>query len=735
MDARRTAAKWSRRWLVVAWIAVGAVGAHSESVPSYEQVSRLAHECDQAERDLARHLAERSRVTGPPAMALEAKINLRVAMHFLYHQATQAASPVRELVAARADVLQSGLPELDRLADQVAACQTALAQLPQSSGDPDVVRQRQQLQARLSGLALLASATGKDMPKTLAGAKDLTAFVNRLAKALLLMAAPERVGKDRLDLPPAWPEGPTPATSTTEPHRERPLDPDRLTVKIEQSSLSVASRRQMLDLLERVRGGLREPERRDEVLELGRVIDRNFQAAQTMAQTRLVSEPVKLRLEEHLQHGLALFSDPRSRPMGLKRLEEFHRAAEVIMRLEKVRLSEESRRHLAASLHAAIGYLDRTAQHDSGVRMLTHLDRLTEQILHLKRTYDDVTVPKPFDQPFQKVRDRYARCVDVAAAELAKENWAAMETQITRMQECAAQLDLIRALPEVLAEMRRWSPFRSGALQRQFAAVAQDLAAQGQEQRRAVAFANAAVEAQRLIDRFGKLAYDRRHVEGMDKALGGRLNHLRRIGEGAQADLVAGFAATSQDAALPVWTEGSGKAGDLSKASEARRTLEHLVTILSAAQLLAKLDGLGTELIKLERWRAWCLPVTVLRPMLHRFSSSVTAVSAQWTDKTADMAAAIEPVRRHLPLVEILVAVGERYGGRLDQAPQGVLGIVARLYDDPDHPVTPSEQTAMRMSLEIREAVYTEQLGWPAYTARHLEQARRLLDSALDQGP
>jgi len=718
----------TRHMLAVGLLFISTMTLPVSAQVRYERVSRLRHEQRQAELALARLLGERGRVTGASARALEARINLRVLVHLLYSQAVaQPNVQLRCLIAARADIVREGLGEMDRLVDLLGSWEDDLAKLPKDSGDADVAKQRQRLQARLQGVLLLADIAGAKMPDKLAGAAKVTELTNQLARSVLLMAVPDHVGQKQLDLPGAWPERDGPAKPAGEPRAAAKLDAEQLATRIEASGLSVALRSQMLEFLRRVRVGLQDPKRRTEAAALGRFTETYLEIAQTIAQSKLITEPAKAALEAQIHTGLLLYSDPRTRPLGLKRLDLASRSARGLAGLARVPLKDSVRGPLATVLRKALDSLADPLLEDQGRQLLTSLDRLTGLILRLRREYDDVRVARPFDRPFDEIRAACFASMDAALADLANEDLGAVNKRIGTMTRYAADLDLIRSMPEAFDLMRRVLPGRSVALRQRLVKTCEALAGGDKERADAVRLLRSVLLAKALIDRFGELAYDRQLYSAMDKVAGGRMKSLRKRGDALAAALVGGFVASSKkaDGAKP------GKGHKPVEIKNARASMSRLLSLLSAARALVQLDRLDREVQHLGRWRAWPLQTEWADKMIERLASSVAAASREAKGEDANVAGAAQGVRGYAPLAEILVALGERYGGRLGKAPEGGLGAITRLYEDPRHPLTPAEQAVMRICYEINEAGYANQMALSEYAARHLAEARKLLKAAL----
>ncbi len=718
----------TRHLLAVGGLLIGAATPPASGQVRYEQVSRLRYEERRAESALARLLGERGRVTGASARALEARINLRVLVHLLYSQAAaQTDVRLRCLIGARADIAREGLADMDRLVDLLGSWEDDLAKLPKDTGNANVAKQRQTLQARLQGVSLLADIAGEKMPEKLAGAAEATELTNQLARSVLLMAVPDHVGPKQLSLPGAWPERDHAAKPTGEPPAAAKLDLDQLAARVEASGLSVALRSQMLDFVRRVRVGLQDPKRRAEATALGRLTEIHFETAQTIAQSKLITESAKTALEAQIRTGLLLYSDPRTRPLGLKRLDLASRSARGLAGLAKVPLKDSVRGPLATVMRKALDGLANPLLEDQSMQLLAGLDRLTGLILRLRREYDDVRVAKPFDRPFDETRAACFASIDAALADLANEDLGAVNKRIGTMTRYASDLDLIRLLPEALELMRRVLPSRSVALRQRLVKTSEALAGDDKERGDAVRFLRSVLLAKSLIDRFSELAYDRQLYSDMDKITGGRMKSLRKRGDTLAAALVAGLATS------PKKGEGAkaGKGHKLREIKNARASMSQLLSVLSATRALVRLDRLDSEVQRLQRWRAWPLQTESADEMIERLASSVAAASRAVKDEDASLATAVQAVRGYAPLAEILVALGEQYGGRLSKAPEGGLGVISRLYEDLRHSLTPAEQAVLRICYEINEAGYADQMGLPEYAARHLTEARKFLKAAL----
>jgi hypothetical protein len=466
---------------------------------------------------------------------------------------------------------------------------------------------------------------------------------------------------------------------------------------------------------------------------LAHAIRANFGIAQTIAQTKLLAEPAKRRLEERMLTGLVLFGDVRTRELGTERLKVAAGAASILSQLGRVQLDDSARSQLAVALRTAIGYLDDTLYESRGVRLLTDLERLTRLILKLRRNYDDVNVDKPFDDPFETIRGLYRAAVNVASEALAKEDVSIFDAQCKTMVRHGADLGLILSLPPVYTQLRQLAPGRSSALRQRLLTACQALARSGPDRAAAVGYLQSARAARDLTDRFRTLAYDRQLAGSMDKVLGGRLEHLRRMGKDRVDRLVDDLSRTRWQLGSPAGAGAQGEADASTRARDLSEALQRLIRLMSGAHALARLDRLEREVAQLTYWRAWPLQTDASERMIERLASSVRGAARSAKDQMPDQSTTLLTVDQYLPLAEMLVALGERYGGRLAKAPRGVLGVVARLYDDPQDPLTPTERTVMRMCFEINEAGYAQQVKLDDYARRHLVQARTLLDDALDQ--
>jgi len=730
MAARFGVRIWTRRLLVMAWMAVGLTSGHAAEQVPYERVSRLSYEQRGAELDLARLFAERGRVTGATARALEAKINFRILVHYLYTRAVEQEDvAMRSLIAARADVLKSGLDGLDELVGQIGLWEHDLAGLPASSNDASVAEKRRTAEARLQGVSLLAQIAGRDLPTELADPKALDKLMGPVVRSIVLMAAPGRVDSSKLDLPPAWPERNLP-----DPHKggapaQPDFDLDGLASAIERSGLSSALRAQMLDGLRIVGEALADPKQRADALTLGRLIEANLDAARVIAKAKLITGPVKAKLTGRMSTGLLLVADSRTRPLGVKRLELAAQLGSVVARLDKAKLADGTRSQISDALRATIRYLDDPLYEDRGSRLLVGLDKLAEHVVRLYRSYDDVRVAKPFDQPFDRIRRLWLASIDAGIAALAKENTQAAANHCKTMARHAGDLDLVLALPDAITQMRQIPKVRTMVLRRRLVDASEALAGQGDGRKAAVEFLRSVLQAQKQISRFYALAYDRRLYAEMDKVVGGRMKALRRSGELNVNRLVAGLSG------VPKKPDASGKPvrspTKSAKTHNPRAALTQLIDLLSAVHTLACLGRRDREVRQLERWRAWPLRTKPVRTMIEPLSSSVVAAARQANDTSADLSGALQPVRRYVPLAQVLVAMAERYGGWLGHAPEGVLGLAARLYQDPRRPMGSVERAVMQMCLEINEAGYAQRIDLADYAGRHLVQARNLLDVAV----
>ncbi len=731
MTSRRAGGIVARWLLAMGWAAIGCAPCLSAEAISYQRVSRLRHEQREVESSLAKLLAERSRVTGATATALEAKINLRVIVHLLYSQAlVQSDQSLRCLMATRADVLHMGLGDLDRLVDQVGAWQADLAKLPGGSKDAAIVRQARSLQARLDGIALLGKIAGKDLPAELPGAEELEELTAPVARAILLMASPERVGPEGLDLPPSWPERDEVGPVGDEANAAA-VDLAALSEAIQRSGTSAALRRQMLDSLDLVQRRASDPKERAQALKAARLLKDHLQVAQTIAQTKAVGERTKGRLEQQILTGLLLSADPRTRTLGHGRLALVGRAAALLDRLGKAPLKAEARGQLAKALRQATSFLDDPLYEERGERMLEALDRVSDLTLRFYRDYDDVRVDKPFDDPFETARTGYAASIEAALTALAQEDLAGVEAQTRSMTQRLRDLALIASLPEALTGLRAVLPTQTIRLRQRLADAAGDLVGGGTQRAAAERLLRSASSAEALIERFRALAYDRRRFAVMDKALGGRMTVLRRSGEAFAKDVVSSLAAEPRTPRAPARSNARTRRPEPTKEPDPRKLLEQRVVLLSAAYDVAQLDRLEWEVGQLGRWRAWALVPESAGKLLQQLSASVAAAADQAKDKNADLASVLPRVEQYTTVARMLVEVGEHYGGWLVNAPEGAVGIAARLREAPDRPMTPSEVAAMQMCFEINEAGYAEQVGLSEYAVRHLAEARKLLDAAL----
>lgn len=727
MIVRRVARYLPGHLLVAGCILLGPAPTRcSEQIP-YERVSRLKHEQRLAERDLARVMSERGRVTGASATALEAMINLRVIVHLLYSQALVQKDPdTRLLIAARADVLRSGLGTLDDLVGMFGVWERELAQLGNVAGNAASAERRKALDAHMRGIALLAKTATEDLPRDIPSPKELARLLNPVAQAILLMSAPERVSQDRLNLSASWPQRNLPVKAEPKHAAPEGVDVEKLTAAVQQSSLSPLLRRQMLDALRQLRAGLNDPKHRERAMDLGRAIKKGLDAGQAIAATKLIPEPAKSDLERQIGTALLLFADDRTRGLGVKRLNVPARCGSLLSALGKVQVTDAARAQLADTLRRAIVYLEDTVYEDRGLRLLDALDRLAKQVIRLHRNYMDVDVPKPFDGAYEKIRGLWVKAIDAAIAALAEGNLDAASRQFKAMAECAGDLDLILGLPMVLETLREVRPTRASALRKRLGKTGDDLADRGAARQRALAFLQSASNAKTLIERYRRLAYDRQRFEDMNKVTGGQMASLRRVGDALSKTLAARHASPAQ-AGGPAVDDAPEEAG----VRDPQASLGQLVTLLSAAHTLARLGRLEPQVAWLERWRAWRPRGQAVEAMMARLSSSVKTAADQVGQKPAEADPVLEPVGRLLPLAEILVGLGERYGGWLRDAPEGTPAVVAGLYDDPAHPLTPTERTVMQICFEINEAGYAEQLGLHAYVGRHLTEARKLLPRAL----
>ncbi|MBN1345738.1 MAG: hypothetical protein JXQ73_23800 [Phycisphaerae bacterium] len=703
------------------------VRAEATNRSPYDQVSRLRHARRQAESELAGLIAERGRATGATAESLDAKINVRVVLHLLYAQATtQAGSALGCLIATRADVLRSGLPLLDALAEQVGAWQADLARLPKGQAD---AAKRNAFEARLRGIALLTDIAGKGLPKDIGKPEDLAALTDKLAGAIVLMADPDRVKEGMLDLPPAWPAA-LPADSKSEGHADpEPLDVEQLRASIERSSLSADLRRQMLDVLGQVRAALDVPEHRAEARELGLLLARNLSLAEAITQSPFIAEPSKVALEGKIRTGLLLVSDARTRRLGTERLALAAGVAGILTELRKIRLEEDAHKQIATTLQKAIEYETDELQAGRGLRLLQRLDQVAAGAMMLHRRYEDIEVPRPFDRAADAIRRRWRESIVKAFAALAAEDLATASSETRAMSTCAADMDLTLSLPPAYDLLRQVAPRRSGALRQRLVKAAEAVASGGPDRGPSLAMLRAVLDAKVLVERYQALAYDRQRYAAMDKTLGGRMTTLRKVGDGLARDLVEAFAGGSGSASLQTGAASPDGAWGSSKASYA--SLERIVSLLAAAYDLARLGELERELSLLERWRAWSPLSDTERGLLDRLSAAVAAMAEQVKGKDVGQGASLSEVQRYGPLPRILAVMAERFGPRLSGAPDGAVGLAARLYQDPHRPATETEASTMRMRHEIGEAGYAGRLGLTDYAGRHLAEAGKLVDAII----
>lgn len=730
-----------RRLLLAGCLGAASVAAASAASVPYEQVTRLKHERRAAESDLARLLAERQRVTGATARALEVKISLRIIVHALYRQAADHDDDaMRVLMTSRADMIRAALPGLDELAGQLILWEQELAGLPKGDASADTTAKRSALQARISGTAALAQATGKDMPAEFAKPEELHEWINAVARSILLMVDPGRVGQDRLNLPGAWPGRPPGPPRPAKPNPDARSAPpaqtlDQLAGRIGKSGLSAELRRQMLDVLHQARGGLADADHREQAAKLTALLADELAVAQTIAASKLIAEPTKAWMEQQVLTGLLLSTDARTQPLGAERLAIPNRFASVLAGLAKVPLEQSARDRLSEVLRKAVGHLDDPLQETRGVQLLTHLDGLTELILRLRRNYDDVRVAKPFDEPFEKLRSHWYALIDAAIAALAEEDLEAVATHRKTMTHRARDLDLILSLPDVLRAMRDISPSRSSALQRRFVAASLALGGNDAARKTALEFFQRATTANTLIQRFQRVAYDRQLYSDMDKVTGGRMRSLRRLGQTYVGVLVTGMATGREP---PPKQKSSDTPQGTKKTDEPptpQASLAQLLTLLSAAHVVTDLNRRSHERQLLAGWRAWTVQAEPAGRLLERLSSSIVAATRKVKDKNADLGAALRPVQTLLPLAEIVASLATRYGGQLIEAPGGLLGVVARCYEDPARPTDAIEQAVMAICYEINEAGYAEKLGLIDYAGRHLATARRLFAKASQAQP
>ncbi len=703
---------------------------------AYDQVSRLQARVREVEADLVEHLTRRNRATGVTARSLDARINLRVILHRLYHAGARAGEhAVRTRIAAQADFLRQGLAELDAQLESLALWERDLAALPSDPTDAAVAAQRAELQSRIDGVQVLSLLAKDPTYHKLDDPEVREKLINRLAAAIVMMVQPDlprEISEDgdvRLSLPSARPNRPPAGGDSATTRSSPPDDVAALRKATQGSDLPATLRALVLGTLDHLQAEQAAQNPKPDAPRITATLHTHVRHAQVLMRSRLIPDTAKARIVDEIHTGLLLSSDERTKQLGDRRLAFTAGAAAILGRLAKVEFADELQAFLTTAFEKVLQYRDNPALQNRADELMQRLDAYTQRLLQQLRRFDDQPTGRYFSEPFEKLRAAWQTSAQAGLQALAEEKLDESDKEQARMRRHAEELQVVLLAVDTLEGLKEVKASRGRQFRDALVDACNGIAAQDAKRAPGIAFVRGAKADLALIERYRRLASEHRLYDPMDRLLGGRLELLRRIANAAVNDVLDDL--TAGRTAPPPAAPGKADADPLDSRRLVRKSLTQIVDLLSAVRDVARNGALRHEIEHLRRWRAWPVEAAASERILAGITRSITAAAERIRGRSLDLEEVLPPIAALAPHAHIVAEMAATYGGHLAESPEGLLGLAARLYNDADVPLQPNEVAAIRIAYEINEAAYALELGLTGYAARHLAEARRLLPVAL----
>lgn len=658
------------------WLVAAAPPAEvSDATATGAVKALLAGETDTLDRELAARMLRRPDLTGNARAKLELEIDLRIIQASLVALAEQAKFSSNEQVAAWIRAKQ--------FRDAVRGVEGALTQ--------DAITSPSQKDA-LGRIRKLSFTAAKLKP-----GKDLDAFCKEAAIAMAnaVNATPVNAGTMVVMRPK-----PLGGQSTG----GGPPTVAELTQQVQMlAAVSVPLRQQLLALASSAGA----PSKDDDAKATYDVLSESVDLARGLQSNTAVTPDARENIEAQLAQGIALFSDPRTRGAGRRKIAALGQYRQTLARVEKMSLTADQMARFAPALAWA------RANPEAGAKVLG----MIEQYLRLVGQWDtltrDTSVAMSLRRPledlkaqFAKQRSAFAQQAPHVGAEASVDD---LQQDVSELQRLYEITDDLVAMTSSLDTLNAYRPRPAGSLERKVATAATAAVGPAGSTNRA--------DGHKYLHSVHELA-------GLARRLAARpLSDLpETVAQGWAGGKVASFETKWKSIVAE-------SAGDLAsgKIELDKAKLVRLRTALALQETLRNARPLEEALAKtadLSRWVDWTIEPPALSALIGVYKDATAAAVAGFVADNSDAMERWKRLKVSYDPVAALILRDAAYAAQCEGLPIGLAGDLSRLATPLENAPFATERFAS-YSIGLWNAL--EQAGQEAVAERVLaDQAKRI---------
>jgi hypothetical protein len=590
----------------------------------------LSGEADTLDRELAGRMLRRPDLTGNARARLELEIDLRIIQRSLVGLAGEARFSSNEQVVAWIRGKQ--------FRDAVRGMDAVLTQ------DAIVSPSQKEALGQIHKLSFDAS-------KLKAG-KELDAFCKEAAVAManVVNATPVNAGA----MPVMRPK-----PLRGEAAGGGPPTVAELTQQVQMlAAVSVPLRQQLLALASAAGA----PSKDDDARATYEMLSQSVDLARGLQSNTAVTPDARENIESQLAQGIALFSDPRTRAAGRRKVEALGQYRQTLARVEKMNLSADQMARFAPALAWA------RANPAAGAKVLGAI----EAYLKLGGQWDaltrDVTVAMPLRRPLEDLKAQFAKQRSAFAQQAPQvgtgTSVADLQQDVAELQRLYEITDDVVAMGPSLDTLNAYKPRPAGSIERKVATAA-------------TAAVGPAGSANRGDGQ--KYLHSVHELGSLAQRLAARpLTDLpEAVAQGWAGGKVSSFEGKWKSMVAELAGDLAGGQIELDKAKVAR--LRGALELGDGLRSARQLEEALAKSANLSRWVDWAIDPSALSTFVGAYRDATAAAVAGFV---ADHGDALETWRRLRVLYEPVMALVVRdaeYGPLCEGLPIGLAGDLGRL--------------------------------------------------------
>ena len=613
--------------------------SHGASVSKGEGAAAkaaLAERMGALERQIAAWMLRRGEATAEKLPLLELSIDLRLVTRWLLAQSLAAPAGSEAQVAAWL--------RAEEWSDATAALEEAMGKqkdkltFGQSNG--------------MARLHKLTFALGE-----MKSAKDVDEFSRQLGVLLLLIsnpgpeaekAAPAMRPKVIKDAGPAHPSPPAPAV-VAEPRTDA-----QTAAEAARLNVSPTLRRQLVSLAGAVVGSGAEKDfdrgagRRllETALEIGAGLQANIG----------VSQEARLRTEEQLAEGIALFMDGRTRAAGQAKVAGLQQYRQMLGQINRLKLTGEQMKQ-----YGAVFGLARQSP-ELGSRGVAAVERFFEQRDRFAaKGKAQANMPPWLRRHVEDLSKQFAQASSDFGTAAAAANVKEMEQRVEEMRKAVDVLEKLEQMQPVLDSLGQFKPKGFANLERRISMSVAAILNTGSQREEAMKLLDSVLQLGKAAHELSQLVASDISAEVDKKYAGGKLSSLNGKWRG-----------TVSEAASALAGGGQLDGGKMAHLSMVRGLYESL-------KRASELEGGLVAAEGLTRWVDWRPTAADLREILLPYTEGLSAAVGGYLADTPTALVEWSKVEvRYRPVVGMIIRVGA-YREQCEAMPSGFIGLAAML--------------------------------------------------------